>query len=592
MTSKYLKIRILYLFVFIVCFSTLQLFPAIDQQEKTFSQNSLIQKEEKNLIIDSLVNKEYTFLENMFFKNIKKTSKAKIYAHGYLKKARIKNEIKKIIKGYYLLSHVSEDSIALKYCDTIIDISRNRNHRNQPALSYYKKGNIFYQNRKYKLASENFILANKDASIKKNKNLIYKTKFNLGLIKSRLGKYQEAKEIFNENYEYATKKLNESDSISIYKFLLALYAKSETYTKLNFLDSSSSMNSLGFKISSRNNISDLKNYFVMSEGVNLYFKKEYSNALDSLKKVMPWLDKKNDKSNILYSTVYLGKIYNQTGDHINALKHFKLVDSLFQKNPDFGPEIRDAYKFLIDYYKNKEDQKNQLKYLEKLIVIDSLQNDSFQKINNNIVDDFDTPSLLLQKEEIIKKQKSNYNFISGILIFVASLAFILSVFLFLNYRKRKKMKEKFEIYLNDKTTSDKLLESLPEKEKNNISDIPENTILRIKEGLIIFEQERKYLEKNITLSSLSSSFETNPNYMSRVLKNLKQKRITDYINELRINHIVEKLKNDQKFRRQYTVKAISEIAGFSNPVSFSNAFHKVTGMKPSFFIRALEKRNI
>ena len=63
-----------------------------------------------------------------------------------------------------------------------------------------------------------------------------------------------------------------------------------------------------------------------------------------------------------------------------------------------------------------------------------------------------------------------------------------------------------------------------------------------------------------------------------------------YISELRIDLCVDKLKNDQTFRK-YTMNAIAHEIGFNNAESFSKAFHRRTGIYPSYFIRELEKKH-
>jgi len=75
--------------------------------------------------------------------------------------------------------------------------------------------------------------------------------------------------------------------------------------------------------------------------------------------------------------------------------------------------------------------------------------------------------------------------------------------------------------------------------------------------------------------------------LSHYINHYEKKKFTDYINDLRIEYTIEKIKLDKKFRI-YTIKAISESVGFSNPVSFSQAFYKKTGIKPSYFIKKMK----
>ncbi|WP_416370339.1 helix-turn-helix domain-containing protein [Tenacibaculum ovolyticum] len=83
---------------------------------------------------------------------------------------------------------------------------------------------------------------------------------------------------------------------------------------------------------------------------------------------------------------------------------------------------------------------------------------------------------------------------------------------------------------------------------------------------------------------------TNTNYLSKVINQHKNTTFSNYINRLRIDYIVEKLKTDSLLRK-YTIKTIANEAGFKNTESFSKAFYKFTEIKPSYFIKELEKTN-
>lgn len=57
---------------------------------------------------------------------------------------------------------------------------------------------------------------------------------------------------------------------------------------------------------------------------------------------------------------------------------------------------------------------------------------------------------------------------------------------------------------------------------------------------------------------------------------------------MRINNIVNQLKKDAVIRK-FTVKPIAQEAGFNNSDSFSKVFFKIKGVKPSYYIKNLEK---
>ncbi|RYJ39601.1 Response regulator receiver protein [Flavobacterium anhuiense] len=75
--------------------------------------------------------------------------------------------------------------------------------------------------------------------------------------------------------------------------------------------------------------------------------------------------------------------------------------------------------------------------------------------------------------------------------------------------------------------------------------------------------------------------------MSKVVNVYKEKSFTQYINDLRIEFAINQLQVNNKLRK-YTVQALALEFGFNNAESFSTAFYKKTGIKPTYFIKELD----
>jgi AraC-like DNA-binding protein len=112
-----------------------------------------------------------------------------------------------------------------------------------------------------------------------------------------------------------------------------------------------------------------------------------------------------------------------------------------------------------------------------------------------------------------------------------------------------------------------------------------STVLR---HLDQFEQRKDYLEKNITLVRLAAMFDSNPTYVSKIILHYKGKRSIEYINDLRIDYVIHKLRQDAK-SRNYTNKALSDEAGFATAQHFTRSFNKRVGMSPARFISQLRR---
>lgn len=105
-------------------------------------------------------------------------------------------------------------------------------------------------------------------------------------------------------------------------------------------------------------------------------------------------------------------------------------------------------------------------------------------------------------------------------------------------------------------------------------------------GLDEFEKNNLYLDKSLSLSSLAGSLDTNNKYLSYIIKNYKQTDYSTYVNELRVDYIIEKLKNNPEWR-QYKISVLAETAGFTSHSQFAAVFKALKGLSPSAFIRYL-----
>ncbi len=129
-----------------------------------------------------------------------------------------------------------------------------------------------------------------------------------------------------------------------------------------------------------------------------------------------------------------------------------------------------------------------------------------------------------------------------------------------------------------------VLEQINNKGDGSQIQIANTLINTILSELQQFEDDKKYLEGKITLSILAQRFNTNSRYLSQIVNTHKGKTFTDYINDLRINNLKERLEIDPRFR-QYTIKAIAKEIGYTSTEAFANAFYKKEGIKLSKYIK-------
>lgn len=524
---------------------------------------------------DSLKGKTFDYLFEKFDSS-NDILKQNIYSNAIINNAKKEKDSSNLVTGYYLKSYMYSDERVIIYSDSVIDLTKNDSNEYQPAGSYINKGVYYYKIRAFQRAIENIIEAQHYALKYNNTDFIYITNYYIGILKNRMGEHEEALTVLKENYKYA-----KENKFEKHDFSTTIFALANTYNELKILDSASFYNNLGVKKAIEyNNLEDF-NHFRLNQGLTLFYQKKYIVAFDSITKSIPLLIKIDDKPNLAVGYFYLSKIYKEFNDSEKMLINLKKVDTIFRENKDVLPKIREAYEMLINHYKDKKDLKQQLTYVNQLITLDSILHSNEVYINKNIIKEYDIPKLVSEKEQIIKRIKRKDAKKQNIIYIMIVLLVLIIMGFYYQYKKKKLYKERFLNITTNNSTSKVIKPSV-------LIDFSEGIVQMILKELELFEKNEMYLKSEETIHSLSKKMNTNAKYLSKVINHYKQKPFIHYINELRINYAIDKLKNDLSFRK-YTIIAISNEVGFKKAESFSKAFKKVTGITPAFFIKELNK---
>ncbi len=538
------------------------------------------QKEEKFKDVD-----DYQFLANKFYENEGDSATAAVYANTYLLKAKRTKDTLRIADGYYFLSSISKNNVSLQYSDSIIAITKYKKTKSYPVFAYLNKANVYFNTGNFKRAFDYFLKVEEEATQVGDLYLLYSSKRNIGILKAILGENETALETLRECYVFYSKNKTYAPN----DYLYTLFALSESYNFNKVLDSATMINTLGYTESTLLN-KDFKPYFILNEGINQYTKKNFNAAKDSLTKSIKNFNTIGDMANLGQAHFYLGKTLSALGFEDQGIAEHKKVSEIFQKTPQIIPESRESYEILIEYYKKKEDRDNQLKYIERLIKIDSVLNSNYKYLIKNVVQNYDTPRLLSEKQEIIDSLKTEKKSSLIVIILLIMISLVSVIFWIFNHRKKKKYRKRFEeLYSNSETSPVKKNKKDIKGTKESLAGISDEIIQGILQDLKKFEQNKGYLKPNIMTNELAKKMNTNSKYLSKVVNHHYKKSISLYINELRINYCIEKVKTDKKFMN-YTVKAIARECGFNSTDAFSKSFYKIKGIQPSYFIRELEKK--
>jgi AraC-like DNA-binding protein len=101
--------------------------------------------------------------------------------------------------------------------------------------------------------------------------------------------------------------------------------------------------------------------------------------------------------------------------------------------------------------------------------------------------------------------------------------------------------------------------------------------------LQLMEQERLYLNPELTLSDFAQRLHTHSKLVSSVINEGFHKNFNDFVNDYRVTLFKEKV-NDPNLKH-LTLLAIAFECGFNSKSTFNRAVKRATGEMPSAFVQ-------
>lgn len=405
-----------------------------------------------------------------------------------------------------------------------------------------------------------------------------------------LGLFDQSKIHIDESI----KALNNIDNPRFYNQTIGFIKQEQAYYELNqrnYLKSIELIKSSQhyFDLTSQNNpfISSNNDQLL---GLNYFYLNDFAKALEYYDLGLDRI--KNLPKNYYTALLYNGKanVYIKQKAVKKAEKNLKEAE-LIAKESNYLSLKNEIYKTSKDFYILTKD-------IDKVQETQTKQDSVTEKIRDKSVEFINSSYTGLQKENEQMAIKSQEKTMVSIIIFVILLCVVMYLCV---YKKRQKQKFKKiqEIldnidYSKQNTPSPNPLDLRSEeisKENNGntqqslMTDATEKKILSQLEN---FESSSKFVQNSISLPFLAANFDTNTKYLSYVINTHKGKDFNNYINGLRINYIIGKLKKEPKYLK-YKISSLAEETGFSSQSKFAAAFKKVTSVSPSEFIKHLKE---
>ncbi|MDI6047032.1 AraC family transcriptional regulator [Flavobacterium yafengii] len=469
--------------------------------------------------------------------------------------------------SYKALIYTSNKKLQLIYVDSMLATAKRTADIEFIASGYMTKGVVQYDRKEHMNALNSYLKADEYISKTNNPYLSYKVKYVIAQIKYYLGFYDEATALFQECVNYFKGKNDRA-------YLNSLHSLGLSYNRIGKYKLCSQMNQTGLNEGLRFKNLEMQPYFIHSEGVNQYFKHNYSDAIKKLKVALPTVIHNKDFGNETTAYFYIGKSYWAQELQEKALPYLKKIDDAFQKQKYIRPDLREAYEILIDYYQQQNDKELELYYVTALSKVDQVLIKDYKYLSGKIHKEYDTKNLI-QTQRNIEQYWT---------IIITIMTVIIAVLVYRHYKNKRL----FEELMNRKPETTQSLVSNNTSKETEL-DINPELVVAILKNLEKFERNKKYLEKDMTLAKMAALLNTNMKYASKIIARYRDKGTVDYISHLKIDHIIELLKSENKYRN-YTNKALGEESGFGSTQIFTRAFKNRTGLSPTYFISKLRSQ--
>jgi len=480
---------------------------------------------------------------------------------------------------------------SIEFFDDAIKFLKIPEHNKDLYSLYFLKGSAYlnmWKNQEALDAYQNALDANDNSDVSANKYGINKvlTNSNIAIIRRRMNQLEEAKKINLNTLNFINK--NEiKNGVSRINHVNILEHVSQVYLDLEKYDSAMYYSDKGILLSESNNyrvgLASLKTI----QGTVFYHKKQYEKSLSLLRSSEEILlkNKTIDKVHLLNSIYYQAKCFYDQDEFDQAIA--KLLEAThFIEQDEVTRRIIDVYHLLAACNVKVGNTNEAIKWYDKHIRLKDIFLSEKDSIVNRINEN-DKKTLDTQIQTLIKNKKTRSNYISfSIIILVVGIATLIT-FLIRNLRKQKKN----QILFDDLIQKMNYLES-KEKEKKSTKEIElgDEKINKIVNRLDKLEEQEYYLNLDCNLRSMAKKLKTNATYLTKTINVSKQKNFNDYINDLRIDYVLKRLKNDKTFRL-FSVKSIAREIGYKSDYSFVKHFKAKTGLNPSYYIKNINKEN-
>ncbi|MBC8757394.1 helix-turn-helix domain-containing protein [Kordia sp. YSTF-M3] len=478
---------------------------------------------------------------------------------------------------------------SLVYTNAAIEVSNILNDNTLLAKCYLRKGNIYKQQGKNENALEAYYTLLEFALKADNVNYQLLARMNIAVIHRMMQQYEKALQACTEALQsiHETKYYGKKNHVNLLTIL------SETHLNMENYDAALHHIETGLTMSDTLNYTLGKVDLGIKKGIIHYKKEAYNLALEYLYKADELLKNDtltNDFHQKIYANYFISACLYQQKKYQKTVDRLQESITILKKDPKRDTYVLDTYLLLSKSYNKLKNTEQTLHWHDEYIILNEVLEKDKNKLQN-IIYEKETQYF---KDEIarLKKEKEKGNtMIWYVVIFAAIVSVIGVLIVFRSIKKQQSSKETLQELtstINVLATQNKKLTT--KKTPQKLFDIEDEKVHSILKKIAKLEASEYYLNLECSLSAMAKKLKTNRSYLSQIIKTHKKKRFNDYINDLRIDYTLDRLKNDKKFRL-FSVTSIAKEVGYKSDYSLVKHFKERTGVKPSNYIKNLLDSN-
>ncbi|WP_298417418.1 tetratricopeptide repeat protein [uncultured Kordia sp.] len=574
------------MFLWILCVFSLSSSAAIAQDSKV--DNDSIVSEEMRLFVSESdsIDKIEKFIQDTFDEK-EDTILGLAYCRIFLERGKKQEDYDiqyfssyQMSYTYYLLSDYTK---AVRYGNLSTKLANKLQDTTKSITSNSLLGSTLYVIGNYDDALKSYLHAKALSNQIKDSPYEILCLTNIANARLKLYQFEEALKSYNEVLDILRKK--DSAVFLQYKetYLSATLGKGVSLYELGRLEEAEKVCKEGIASSVSIKNKKFEGFFHINLGNIYYEKEEHHKSLGFLREGKKMLHDFSDlENNKFIADFFIAKNYFKQERYDEAIT---LLDTVFERIGDRinMDKILEMYELAIAISDIQENKEKQLFYRDKRDEVSNAISEKKLLARELLLKD-DIKDMTIENEKL-SDEKAKTQVDKSIILTVSIILLSIILLIFLSYHRKTKQKEQTFLAIIEDISKSKVVETT--KKVSQVSKIKDEKAKTILENLHKLENTHFFLAQDATLHKTAKLLNTNTTYLSKALNAIEKQSFSQYLNKLRIDYVLVKLKEDAVFR-SYTIHAISTEIGYKSATTFIKEFKNKTGLNPSYYIRKIE----